>query len=298
MKNSKLQFLTLTIIAFLGIIVTIGLIVFYQKKEDLKESEYGNETTSIKTMCHVFMSDGNNDIDRMIKDILLDEDLTITGSSYDNMFGANWEPPRWNDNLPKDIKYNDVLFFRRPHYADNQYVGEQLSVDADLGVELYSIKYVSSDLAIAIKDTSTDKYYIYLTEEYKPETFKQFMTETGFFDMVDVVNVIMSSKDVSDRALRYYDGFVEYFSNQIEKMTEKEFYLNENPEGKRTGLKLLYYMPNLKSDVEIIFLEKGEIRINISDTLITLYFSDGDKGIKLATDLMEYIIENGKGYEY
>ena len=81
MKNSKLQLLTLTIIAFLGIIVTIGLIVFYKKKEDLRESEYGNETTSIKTMCHVFMSDGNNDIDRMIKDILLDEDLTITGSS-------------------------------------------------------------------------------------------------------------------------------------------------------------------------------------------------------------------------
>lgn len=270
MFNKKRIIVFLSCLFFILIIVVI--ILFAGKPNDTRHSK----------------SSENNPIDKMIAKIYKENEYSEECPEFD-YYNLNVAE---NMNAPTDIDYDNRFYYCLSKYIDKEYIGEKLGVDEESGAEIYKIEHMTEKMAVAVKDSEKDIYYTCFCEDYRPDTFEQFLEETGFYDAADIMFVYMSSIKDNKYSIMYYDGF-DYLFDSMEEFS-KNAILSEYTDKANTGLSFTYYMSHIKFMVIVEFLENGDV--SLTWNYMSGYFSTNGKGIEYAEGLMEYLVENGKAY--
>ena len=216
--------------------------------------------------------------------------------------------------MPNYIVINDIFYHNSGCFVEKGYIMESMNFDNDnvkevfvdkniendsISNKVYYIKYMSSDIAVALEDEYTNKFYVYVQDEYKFESLEKFLNDTGFYYATKNVYVYMSLSQENSIITYINDdyNYLEYLYDSIAKITDTTTLDNkENVE--LSGLSISYRMDHIESIVSIEFGTNGEIFLDCFGPITKQFFDTDGQGIEFATELIEYLGENCKGYYY
>lgn len=158
-----------------------------------------------------------------------------------------------------DGKIADLTVLGKDEYTASEYAAK---------AEIYSIKNISSDCAVAVKYENEDKYYICRNAYYKPETLGQFINDLDLKNTLDFGAVYGSQKKKGESSdIEYYDWDKEkvwelLFSNTEAKAVKDYDSFNfEMAVEISINIKLLGY-----ENISLSVSRDGYITTNILDT--------------------------------
>lgn len=276
------------------VVIMIGLL--------LQEPGKNNDEETV--MVHDYhYSYGNNDIDRKIAEIY-DEKRYSTGRPDIEIGKDCWIGNGQND-MPHYFVYNDIGYYQGDAYVEDEYVGEKLGVEEEYGLSVHKINDITDKFSIAVKEEATGKYWSYSmyyeeVEYYRPETMEEFFEVSGFFKYIKNLEITLYDVKGQSSVITYYDNsdsFMNYFVEEITKISAEDKKEGTRVEGvKKSGLSISCILDHVEEAVEIQFYENGDIVLSCGAMVGYMTFNIGEHGIEFATNLLEYLDQNAKGY--
>lgn len=236
-----------------------------------------------------------NEIDQAIIDLYESESF---GSLNTVPYGV-LDAYNGNVNAPEYVEHNGKRYYLNEFLVEGKYIGNELYKDESSGMIVYSVKHMTSDLALAIKDTKNENYYPYITEEYNMNSvgnMEEFLQETGFYETSKNIVVCMSSVQENKYDIYYQlndEDMVEQVMSLMEEVSKNANKIDRYSE-KYSGLSIVFDMDHIEKRVTIMFYENGNIAFDcgVNGRFV---FNTGKEGIEFATELIEYLRANCSG---
>lgn len=248
------------------------------------------------------------------KEIYVDEAITGTSAEMATM-------PHWDEMTITQqfylAKYDGKEYHTKYSEIPLDKIGEKIGTvvltgeDAYTNIvytknaDLYEIKTISLECAIALQFEGTSEYYSYLNFDYMPETLGELIDDLNLKEIASFDNVHYSYFDETRKEneqyvdVEFYDVKDEDIWNMlfdnlslenIYQITDNtKYYSDKGGYGVEIGIKapLLSY-----TNMAISLTDKGYLLINILDTRKGFYI-----GEEKVEEFIDYIAQNYQGYE-
>lgn len=203
------------------------------------------------------------------------------------------------------VTYDERVYEEQQRELDESVIGELLDDNyvyepyvegesEEIIVEIYSIKDISTELAVAVKEVGEETFHYFKSWDYKADNLKKLVEDYGFHENVDVCYVWL---DVVRK-----DCQLEFLGESVESMIMKE--LIENGEEKKllkgweeeeTGLNIVM-MNDLGTNVVVVSIkEHGNIWVYDYLNGGTSAVYQWEDGVNWAINLMEQLYEDEDG---
>ncbi len=282
-KNLKVE-----IISAVTVLVIIGVaILFFELSTQDGDSRNPKRT-------------GNNDIDKYIQTIYENDDFL---SEYKpNYANSDNELPIGNfvNYDLFTLEYEGNNYYNKYGFIRKSYLGEKIETEkniydksGEVELELYSIKGISTDVAIGICGKNSEIKHIFLNDNYEADNMMELMQDCGFEYGATVQYCSLS--DYEGKYSIWYQGITmeklqEVLFEDSESMVVKEY----DSSIEETGMTFRIYVDRINCYFLINVLENGYIKVKFMDLARQWVFSN-ENGIEKGIELIDYIRENYKG---
>ncbi len=197
-----------------------------------------------------------------------------------------------------EIEYNEISFLIEYRYVEESNIEERLdrqllllnnNVEAE--IEIYKIKGISEDVAIAVKGKDSEMYYFFYNMDYSPKDINEFIQDFGIIDESKVLYVGFNVYN-KDRYISYLDISTEYIIKNVLGKAGDKIGVYRRSE-LQTGLIILLEISSIEERFVISVLENGDLYFISS--LENFVFAGGDNAVSRAVNLVNYISENYEG---
>ncbi len=245
---------------------------------------------------------GNNDIDRLIQEVYENDkfvdksDLNLQNSYDDNRVDVAI------DILLTSVEYNDKLYLKEDVYIEERYIKEKIKDvkgylsdnNREIELELYSIKGVSNEVAIAVKAVDSDKKYLLLNGDYEPKTLEDFIEDLGLRDGATVLEIRLL--DYKDRYSVSYEGVsMEYLMDGLLANSDKKIINEQESKIEETGLQIVISVDSTREKYLITVFENGDLNIKSILYYTRCTFNGDENTFVNGLELINYLRDNYKG---
>ncbi len=299
--SKKNVILTIMPIIVLGILVSILAIIIANKIEKTdKNIEYNRSH-------HGYEVEESEDIKmlrEMVKDICRAGEYKPYGKPF-IMFAEILSTPEYKTEYPEYEKFfstDDYVWRCTQSSINEEYIGDYIGTVTSSNKEeykIYKIKDISSEYAVAFKETEPDCYMgLINTEEYAPENIQDFIADTNLKNSDVEINMTFKGQFKKGGETKYgimtfidEDEYLwnNFFNDNKYKYVDEDFYYKNCIE----EFDIFIYHKTLKLIYKININYKGNIEIE-SKCRYPYEFESTEEAAK---KFLEYISENYEGYK-
>ncbi len=285
MKKKRLVIEIISAVIVLAIIsIVIVFFIFSTRDEERSDSQ------RIK----------NNDIDRYIQ-IVYEDDSFISKDEINFIKHDNKLPVgNYVDYELSILEYGDNAYYNKGGVLRDLYLGEKIQSEkkiydksGEVELELYSIKGVSTEVAVGVCGKNSEIKNLFLNDSYKADNMMELMEDCGFFHGAIVEYCSLS--DYNGKHSIWYQGITmdelrDMLFEDSELMLAKDF----DSRVEETGMSFRIYVSSFDCYFWIRILENGDLRVDSMDLYNSWVFSN-ENGIEKGVEFINYIRINYKG---
>ena len=229
--------------------------------------------------------------------------------------------PKWEEMTISQqfltVKYNDNSYSSRVTKISKndllKNIGSSVSTGYDTynkinytkNVELYSIKNISEECAIAIQFENDDDYYVYVNSYYRPANLEQFINDLNLENNISFGTIHYNYWDTSDKDNPEYIN-VEFYDvkddiiwkmlfndKNLENIYSDKDSWKYRSERFTSEISISIDIPILGyKNISVTLTDKGYLITNILDTGKGFYIGENK-----VNEFLEYISDNYDGYK-
>lgn len=303
--SKKTVILTITPIIVLAILVSILAVSIIEKVEkNEKETEMNR---------HGFReepeeSEEVKNIRQMLEQICETSQYNPYGKPF-IMFAKALSYPEYDIEYPeydKFISTEDYVWRCTNNSISEEYIGEcigtKISLNDKKEYKIYKIKDISSEYAVAFKETEPDCYMGLVNTEYAPENLSDFIEDTNLKNSDLEINLSFTAQFQEEGEKQYgimtfidEDEYLwnEFFKDNKYIYVDQDYYYSYYCDNYIEEFHIYIYQKTLKSIFCVNINNKVDIEIKSDYRYPYEFESNAEEVIKL----INYIAENYEGYK-